>query len=220
MENILPEVVAMDKTDQPFGIDYPVLTSVLTKAIQEQQVQIASLSAEIKLLKDGSVTGTTTINWDVGTLTSLNIQSLNITSSGSAVVIEHASGFDSLSLKMVKEVVIDAPVAMVKNLWAKGNVITEGIKKTYYAVAALWPNVDIGIMVANWGTRDIMISNNVYSSVFAMFSGNGAQAAEQSKTDLAENDAYPATYGVDSTCGEIQLSESSDLVSGGSSDLL
>lgn len=42
----------------------------------------------------------------------------------------------------------------------------------------------------------------------------GCKAAEQSRLNLEENGNYLATFGVDSTQGEIQLSGSSDLVYG------
>jgi hypothetical protein len=119
-----------------------------------------------------------------------------------------------LSLKAVKSVIIDAPVALVKTIWAKGDAIVEGIRKTYYAVADLFPNVDLATMVANWISRDVMISQDASLEETSVFAGQGAQAAKQSKTDLAENGSYLATYGVDSTRGEIQLSGSSDLVMG------
>ncbi|MEK7154452.1 MAG: hypothetical protein AAB792_02760, partial [Patescibacteria group bacterium] len=133
---------------------------------------------------------------------------------GDTVEVTHTSGFERLSLKAVKEVLINAPVAIVKTIWAKGDAIVEGVRKTYYAVADLFPNVDIGLMVASWVGRDVMISQDASLEETSLFAGQGAQAAKQSKTDLAENGNYLATYGVDSTRGEIQLSGSSDLVVG------
>jgi hypothetical protein len=133
---------------------------------------------------------------------------------GDTVEITHAAGFENLSLKAVKEVIIDAPLAIVKTIWAKGNIIAEGIKKTYYAAAGLFPNVDIGLMFANWTSRDIEISQSADAESRAILSGSGAQAADQSRLGLEENGNYLATYGVDSTRGEIQLSGSSDLLGG------
>jgi len=43
VRNIIPEVVTLDKTGQPFGLNYPVLTAVLTKAIQELNLNLQSI---------------------------------------------------------------------------------------------------------------------------------------------------------------------------------
>ncbi|MBI4117343.1 MAG: NYN domain-containing protein [Parcubacteria group bacterium] len=51
MQTIIPEVVTLDNDGNVFGLDYPVLTAVLAKAIQEQQANIASLSFRIDELE-------------------------------------------------------------------------------------------------------------------------------------------------------------------------
>ncbi|MEK7151504.1 MAG: hypothetical protein AAB784_02200, partial [Patescibacteria group bacterium] len=96
----------------------------------------------------------------------------------------------------------------------KGDIIAEGIKKTYYSVADLFPNYDLGVLASNWLSRDISISQTADSQTRSLFSGSGAQAADQSRVGLEDNGNYLATYGVDSTRGEIQLSGTSDLVFG------
>ncbi|MEX2052881.1 MAG: hypothetical protein WD898_01485, partial [Candidatus Paceibacterota bacterium] len=141
-------------------------------------------------------------------------QFLNVAAVGGKVEIGHTNNFNSLTLKSVGEVIVDAPSAIFKTIKAKGDVIANGIKKTYFATADLFPNVDVSLMFANWTTRNIEITQDADPEIHALFSGNGAQAAEQSKIDLEDNGNYLATYGVDSTRGEIQLSGSSD-ISGG-----
>ncbi|MBI2062966.1 MAG: tail fiber domain-containing protein, partial [Candidatus Yanofskybacteria bacterium] len=191
----------------------PVTSWKVVKGIQELDAKIASLSAQLNnngvIVDSGSSGGSVTIN------NRLSVDDiLGVYASGSAVALEHSSEFDSLKLKAVKNLIFDAPVSIFQSIWAKGDFITDGIKKTYYTVANILPNVDIATMAANWVSRDVIISNDADLDTLSLFSGNGAQAAEQSKADLAENGNYIATYGVDSTRGEVQLSGSSDLVGG------
>ncbi|KKT82882.1 MAG: hypothetical protein UW81_C0032G0001, partial [Candidatus Giovannonibacteria bacterium GW2011_GWC2_44_9] len=100
------------------------------------------------------------------------------------------------------------------------DIIAQGIKKTYFSLAETVQSqfgdmsFDMGTMVSNWLTRDIAVSPNIPDSERAIFQSNNVQAADQSKVDLAENGNYLATYGVDSTRGEIQLTGSSE-ISGG-----
>ena len=140
---------------------------------------------------------------------------LEISANGSSVNISHISGFDALTLEALKEVVVDAPVALFNNIKAKGDIIAEGIKKTYYSAIDLWPGVDISVMASNWNSREVLIANDIDTTVRSLLSGSGAQAAEQSKVDIENNDSdgqtYLATYGVDSTRGEIQLTGTSTL---------
>ncbi len=49
MEEIIPEVVSGTEGDK--GIAYGLLTAVLVKALQEQQVMIKSLTARIEMLE-------------------------------------------------------------------------------------------------------------------------------------------------------------------------
>ncbi|MBI3442554.1 MAG: tail fiber domain-containing protein, partial [Candidatus Sungbacteria bacterium] len=51
MQSVIPEVVTLDKDGKVFGLDYPVLTSILAKAIQELDAKINALS-----LSSGSTT--------------------------------------------------------------------------------------------------------------------------------------------------------------------
>ena len=111
---------------------------------------------------------------------------------------------------------IHAVLTKVQNLWASGDIIAQGIKKTYFATTTILVN-SMGTMsdlVSNWSSRSIAISNTADDTTKALFTGNSAQAADQSKVNLEQNGAYLATYGVDSTRGEIQLSGSSSLVAG------
>ncbi|MBI2068577.1 MAG: hypothetical protein HYT67_00505 [Candidatus Yanofskybacteria bacterium] len=120
---------------------------------------------------------------------------------------EVASGSRAVIATVIKTV-----LTKVQNLWASGDIIAEGIRKTYFAVV----NIEIfkDLNITDWGTRSITIANTADDATKSLFSGNGAQAAAESKLDLKENGAYLATYGVDSTRGEIALSGSSDLVGG------
>ena len=187
----------------------PIGSWKIIKGIQELNAKVASLSAQVNDSGTVSGSGGTTIN---DQLSASDI--LGVYASGSAVVIEHASGFDSLSLKAVKEVIFDVPVAIFQNIKAKGDVIAEGIKKTYYSAVELFPNYDLSLLATNWLSRNIEISSDADSETRSLFSGSGAQAADNSKVNLEDNGAYLATYGVDSTRGEIQLSGTSDLVYG------
>jgi hypothetical protein len=219
---MIPYAIAGVKTlDQQISSISQNVASI-SSALSEQQAQfgglqnqIALLSTEMDELRMAIASGS--LNYGMGTVASGSgaldglLQAIGL---GDTVEITHKTGFENLKFKSLKSVIIDAPVALVKTIWAKGDAIVEGIRKTYYAVADLFPNVDLATMVANWVSRDIMISQDASLEETSLFSGQGAQAAKQSKTDLAENGAYLATYGVDSTRGEIQLSGSSDLISG------
>ena len=132
------------------------------------------------------------------------------------LVLMPKTGISTIILKALEQVIIDAPVNLVRNIWTKGSIIAEGIKKTYYSIADIdiFTSVDLATMVANWGTRKPEIAQDADPETRSMFTGSGAEAADQSKVDLAENGNYLATYGVDSTRGEIQLSGSGEITGG------
>ena len=142
------------------------------------------------------------IGWYGGDL-STNINVASSTSSASSQVI-----VSTTSVGDILNTLTNAVLTTVQNLWAKGDVVAEGIKKTYYSIS----NFQFSIL--NWGSREITIDQNAGDTDKSLFTGNAAQAADQSKVDLKENDTYLATYGVDSTRGEIQLTGSSDLIDG------
>jgi hypothetical protein len=213
----LKDLVSYDKDGQPFTVKYDKvglyameLAKASYKDLGQIKAQVASLQADFEELKTNVGMGLTASASGTDLFSGL-LQAIGL---GDTVEITHKSGFEKLSLKAVKEVLIDAPLAVVKDLWAKGDIIAEGIRKTYYAVADLFPGVDINLMATNWLTRNIEISQSAGLDNTSLFAGQGAQAAGQSKTDLAENGNYLATYGVDSTRGEVQLSGSSDLLGG------
>ncbi|MEK7535792.1 MAG: tail fiber domain-containing protein, partial [Patescibacteria group bacterium] len=52
MYQIMPEMVSLDNDGRVFGLDYPVLTSVLTKAIQELHAKFTALSDTILAILD------------------------------------------------------------------------------------------------------------------------------------------------------------------------
>ncbi len=129
-----------------------------------------------------------------------------VASGSTAVVVSSSSSpIDVLAT------LANAVLTKVQNLWASGDIIKEGIGKTFFAIS----NLQLSIFnVADWGTRDITITNTADDATKSLFTGNAAQAAGESKLDLQDNGNYLATYGVDSTRGEIQLSGSSQLVAG------
>jgi hypothetical protein len=51
VEKVLPKLVSYEENGELHGIQYSKLTSILIKAIQEQQEQIDELKEEIKILK-------------------------------------------------------------------------------------------------------------------------------------------------------------------------
>ncbi|MBX4195357.1 tail fiber domain-containing protein [Candidatus Parcubacteria bacterium] len=59
MKLVIPEVVTVDNNGQTFGLDYPVLTSVLTKAIQELNTKVVELAAALSDLGATIVDGVT-----------------------------------------------------------------------------------------------------------------------------------------------------------------
>ncbi|MEM3063297.1 MAG: hypothetical protein QW303_07125, partial [Nitrososphaerota archaeon] len=116
-------------------------------------------------------------------------------------------------LKALAQVALDK----IQSLWAAGDIIAEGVRKTYYSVASAFDwQFDLGNMVENWLTREITISPTADDASRALFSGSGTQAAKESKLDLKQegDGAYLVTYGVDSARGEIMLSGSAS-ISGG-----
>ena len=125
------------------------------------------------------------------------------TASGSAAIVSSSGGVDILGM------IAQATEVVMQKLRVSGDIIAEGAKKTYYSIS------NFQFPISNWGEREITIAPDADSATQALFQGNGAQAAAQSKVDLVEdNGAYLATYGVDSTRGEIQLSGTADLVNG------
>ncbi|MEX2033193.1 MAG: tail fiber domain-containing protein, partial [Candidatus Colwellbacteria bacterium] len=170
---------------KPWQVDYARLTPLLVKSIQELDTKIKELEARMA------------------------------SSSGETVVVESSGSGTTEVISGTVDVLgtlAEAVITQVQTLWAKGDIVAEGIRKTYFAVANMTIFKDLNI--ADWGTREITIAPEAPSEIVSLFQGNGAQAAENSKVDLQENGAYLATYGVDSTRGEIQLSGSSKLVNG------
>ena len=130
------------------------------------------------------------------------------TASGSATV--------TVSSGDVLTTLANAVLTRVQSLWASGDIIAEGIKKTYFATVDTLQGFtdEISTAISGWSTRTITIAKSASDDTKALFSDNGAQAAENSKVDLDDTGAYLATYGVDSTRGETQLSGSGQLVNG------
>ncbi|MBI4160277.1 MAG: hypothetical protein HY506_00010 [Candidatus Yanofskybacteria bacterium] len=134
------------------------------------------------------------------------------TASSSGMVTVSSSG----SPTDVLATLANAVMTRVQSIWAFGDIITEGVKKTYFVAVSSLQSVTYGVSeaISNWGTRDITIANTADDATKSLFTGNSAQASDQSRLNLEQNGEYLATYGVDSTRGEIQLSGSSQIVAG------
>jgi hypothetical protein len=119
------------------------------------------------------------------------------------------------SISEILSLLENAVITKVQTLWAKVDVIIEGITKTYHKTTDAFDwEFDLATMVNSWLGRDITLSPNIDDSSRSMFEGNGAQASDQSKLDMEDNGNYLATYGVDSTRGEIQLTGTANLANG------
>ena len=128
----------------------------------------------------------------------------------SKVDIIHQGGFDEIS-SALKDAFIDTPVLVVQTIWAKGDDIVQGMRKTYYEFAG-----SIGDTVASWSSREIEIAGDAPQEVKDYYSTNVAQAANESKLKLEETDngMYLATFGVDSTRGEIFVNGQGEVIDG------
>jgi hypothetical protein len=60
MYSVIPEVVNIDEEGLPGGIDYPVLTAVLTKAVQELNTKIESIELDLASASTSLTVSTTT----------------------------------------------------------------------------------------------------------------------------------------------------------------
>ena len=179
------------------GVDIYKLATFTLAGVQELSSKVASQSTAFEMLQ--ARVASLSEQFSI-----LNSQFSN-TATGSAQVTV-SSGGDILTT------LANAVLTRVQSLWASGDIIVQGIKKTYYAIADIQIFKDLNI--TDWGTRSITIANTADEQTKGIFSGPTAQAADQSKVDLADNGNYLATYGVDSTRGEIQLTGSGQLVNG------
>mgnify|MGYP001618509440 CR=1 FL=1 len=186
MQLVIPEAVIW-QNGQVESIDLAHLTALLTRGVQDLAGETASLSFRMG-----------------------ELEARMASSSGQTVIVQSSGGgIDILGT------LANTALTKVQTLWATGDIVAEGIKKTYYSVTSAFDwEFDLATMVSGWASREITFAPNVDDVTRSLFSGNGAQAADNSKVDLQENGAYLATYGVDSTRGEIQLSGSSELVNG------
>lgn len=138
------------------------------------------------------------------------------TASGSASFTSTSSSSSSFvgSAQDILNVIANATEVVAQKLHVMGDIISHGIKQTYFAVVDVLPNYDISTLMSLWQSRTITIDNTVTDAKADTFRTTDAQAADQSKVDLKEDGAYLGTYGVDSTRGEIQLTGTSKLVNG------
>ena len=209
VEKVIPELVSGQEGEK--GVGYGHLTVVLTSAIQElnaevasQQLQIDELEARMTDYGSGGILGGTTIS---------------ITSGSADVTTTSSSG---LTIPDVLVGLANNVITKFQNIWTTGDVIAEGIKKTYYSAASAFDwEFDLGLMTSGWNSREITFAPDTDTETRSLFSGNAAQAADESKLNLEQEDpstgsgqAYLATYGVDSARGEIYLSGSAEINSG------
>ncbi|WKZ27142.1 MAG: hypothetical protein QY311_00050 [Candidatus Paceibacterota bacterium] len=105
--------------------------------------------------------------------------------------------------------------AMFESVRVTGDVIASGMKKTWFATRDLFPNVDVSMMAQFWNGREIAIDSTTSDPNASIFRSDAtSQGAEQSKVVLEEGGEQLATFGIDSTRGEIFLSGTSNLNSG------
>ena len=180
-------------------------------AFEMLQARVASMSLTVDQLLAGQTASSSTSGSLFGGTT------ISIASGSADITTTSGSG---LTMPDVLVGLANAVMTRVQSLWASGDIIKEGIGKTYFRAISSLQSVTYGVTeaIGNWGTRDITIANTADDTTRTLFTGNSAQAADQSKVDLANSPAgeneYLATYGVDSTRGEIQLSGSSQIVAG------
>ncbi|MCR4280618.1 MAG: hypothetical protein NUV82_04325, partial [Candidatus Komeilibacteria bacterium] len=89
-----------------------------------------------------------------------NSGDLSQTASSSTLVTVSSSG----SPTDVLSTLFNAVLTRVQNLWASGDIIKEGMSKTFFAISNLQLSISnvgdsISTMISNWGTRSISISN-------------------------------------------------------------
>ncbi len=195
-----------DRTKRRIGFIAEDMQAVIPEAVIWQNQQIESIDyAHLTALL---TKGVQELDDTVASL-SLRIDELEARSTSS-------SGNQNITVtqESLLDMLAQAAGVVFQKIRVTGDIIAQGAKKTYYSVAELWPDVDVATMAANWNTREITIDPLASSSDAGLFRGSGAQAAGQSKVDLVENGSYLATYGVDSTRGEIQLNGTADLING------
>ncbi|MDO8640117.1 MAG: hypothetical protein Q7R33_01110, partial [Nitrosarchaeum sp.] len=129
------------------------------------------------------------------------------------VEIVHDGGMEEIT-QAIQQAFIDVPIAFVQSIWATGDSIVQGIRKTYYDATTIASS--IGHTLTSWSAREIEISQNAPEEIKDRYAPNKAQAADNSKVDFEETDngAYLATYGVDSTRGEIFINGEGELIDG------
>ncbi|MEK7600565.1 MAG: hypothetical protein AAB463_01210 [Patescibacteria group bacterium] len=105
--------------------------------------------------------------------------------------------------------------AVLESVRVTGDVIASGMKKTWFATRDLFPNVDVSMMAQFWNGREIAIDSTTSDPDASIFRSDvTSQGAEQSKVVLENGGEQLATFGIDSTRGEIFLSGTSNLNSG------
>ncbi len=161
------------------------------------------------VVSEGKVMVFINLGWQAGTLATNGTLGGSVASGSASPLVANLAP-NGATLTDILATIVNSVMVKFQNIWASGDVIVQGIKKTYFAVVDVLPNIDI----TNWGSREITVSNTADNTTKALFTGSAVQPADQSKVDLTNNGQSLSTYGVDSTRGEIQLSGSSNLVSG------
>ncbi len=126
-----------------------------------------------------------------------------------------ASGVTDVAISGGTSPVVQTLNAMFESVRVTGDVIASGMKKTWFATRDLFPNVDVSMMAQFWNGREIAIDSTTSDPNATIFRSDAtSQGAEQSRVVLEEQGEQLATFGIDSTRGEIYLSGTSNLNSG------
>jgi hypothetical protein len=74
--------------------------------------------------------------------------SVTVTSSGTGII-------DTMGA------IANAVLTKVQSLWASGDIITEGIKKTYFALSEVFQGLNVSELIANWNFTESRFGDTV-----------------------------------------------------------
>lgn len=202
--NYYPYAVSVGGDDphrDPWTVDYGRLTPLLVKSIQDLANQQASQSQQFLALQ--AQVASLSQQFSIS-----NSQFSNPASGSPTVTVSSETS--------VLDTLAHAVTVTFQNIFASGDIIAQGIKKTYFVATDTLTGFtdDVATAISGWNTRSISIAVNADDAAKALFQGPTAQAADNSKVDLSQDGNYIATYGVDSTRGETQLTGTGTLVNG------
>ncbi|MBX4195355.1 tail fiber domain-containing protein [Candidatus Parcubacteria bacterium] len=131
VQTILPEVVTLDNQGQVFGLDYPVFTSVLTKAIQELNQKVIAVELNLASASTSLAISTSTPGFAASVL-----EALGATVQDAVLYIKHLV-VDTLTAKdgvVIYDRVTGQPVCTVSE---------NGVLKSYPGDCSVLPPVPI-----------------------------------------------------------------------------